>query len=199
METNCSRVPFDDLTNHNNGGAESAPNSQSTNNDNKQRKRERERARYATMSQEEKNARNLRLREARQKKKEDQNPIQTNCVRAPFGDLTNHTNGGADSAHNSPSANNDNTRRKRERERARYAAKSQEEKNARNLRLREALRKKKGVRCIPKLWCYKYITCNNGCNLDGSRFQGSYKFVGHFNIFLMFFNFGFGVCLLVMI
>ena len=50
-------------------GAESAPNSQSTNNDNKQRKRERERARYATMSQEEKNARNLRLREVRQKKR----------------------------------------------------------------------------------------------------------------------------------
>ena len=52
-------------------GAESAPNSQSTNNDNKQRKQERERARYATMSQEEKNARNLRLREACQKKKGD--------------------------------------------------------------------------------------------------------------------------------
>ena len=50
-------------------GAESAPNSQSTNNDNKQRKRERERARYAAMSQEEKNARNLRLREAHQKKR----------------------------------------------------------------------------------------------------------------------------------
>ena len=62
----------------------------------------------------------------------------------------------------------------------------QEEKNARNLRLRER-RKNKGARCIPKLWCYKYITCNNGCNLDGSRFQGSYKFVGHFNIFLFWF------------
>ena len=52
-------------------GAESAPNSQSTNNDNKQRKQERVRARYATMSQEEKNVRNLRLREACQKKKGD--------------------------------------------------------------------------------------------------------------------------------
>ena len=52
-----------------NVGAESAPYSQSANNDKKQRKWERERARYAAMSQEQKNARNLRQREARQKKK----------------------------------------------------------------------------------------------------------------------------------
>jgi len=50
-------------------GAESENNSQSTANDNKERKRERERARYAAMSQSEKNARNLRQREARQKTK----------------------------------------------------------------------------------------------------------------------------------
>ena len=94
---------------------------------------------------------------------------------------------GAESAHNSPSVNSDNKHRKRERERARYAAKSQEEKNARNLRLREAHRKKKGARCIPKLWCYKYIICS----LDGSRFQGFYKLVGRFNTstcFVIFFS-----------
>ena len=108
------------------------------------------------------------------------------------------TTPGVKGAPNSPPANNDSKTRKQERDRARYAVMYQEEKNARNLRLREH-RKNKGARCIPKLWCYKYITCNNGCNLDGSRFQGSYKFVGHFNIFLMFFYFGFGVCLLVMI
>ena len=50
-------------------GAESAHNSPSVNSDNKHRKRERERARYAAKSQEEKNAGNLRLREARKKKK----------------------------------------------------------------------------------------------------------------------------------
>jgi len=49
--------------------AESALNSQSANNDKKQHKRERDRARYASMSQEQKNARNLRQREARKKKK----------------------------------------------------------------------------------------------------------------------------------
>ena len=89
---------------------------------------------------------------------------------------------GAESAHNSPSVNSDNKHSKRERERARYEAKSQEEKNAGNLRLREARKKKKGARCIQKLWCYKYITCN----LDGSRFQGSYKLVGHFSTFTCF-------------
>jgi len=50
-------------------GAESVPNSSSASHNNKQCKRERERARYAAMSQEEKNARNLRKREARQKKR----------------------------------------------------------------------------------------------------------------------------------
>jgi len=56
------------------------------------------------MSQEEKNARNLRLREARQKKKEFQNPMETNSSRAPLGNLTNHTNGGAESVPDSQSA-----------------------------------------------------------------------------------------------
>jgi len=70
------------------------------------------RARYAAMSQEEKNARNLRLCEARQKNKEYQNPMETNCSRAPFGDMTNHTNGGVKGAPNSPSANNDSKTRK---------------------------------------------------------------------------------------
>ena len=51
-----------------NVGAENVPNSPSASNNNKQRKWERERARYAAMSQEEKNAKNLR-REARKKKK----------------------------------------------------------------------------------------------------------------------------------
>ncbi|XP_039838200.1 uncharacterized protein LOC120698580 isoform X2 [Panicum virgatum] len=121
MKTNSSRAPLGDLTNQTNGGAESAPDSQ---------------------SQEEKNARIQRVCEARRKKKEYQNLMETNCSRAPFGDLTNHTNGGAESAHNSPSVNSDNKHRKRQRERARYAAKSQEEKNAGNLRLREACKKK---------------------------------------------------------
>ena len=69
----------------------------------------------------------------------------SNCIRktiAPTIYVLILTTSGAESAHNSPSANNDNTRRKRERERARYAAKSQEEKNAGNLRLREARKKK---------------------------------------------------------
>ena len=39
-------------------------------------------------------------------------------------------NVGAENVPNSPSANNNNKQRKRERERARYAAMSQEEKNA---------------------------------------------------------------------
>jgi len=145
MKTNSSRAPLGDLTNQTNGGAESAPDSQSANNDKNQRKREMERARYAAMSQEEKNARIQRVCEARRKKKEYQNLMETNCSRAPFGDLTNHTNGGAESAHNSPSVNSDNKHRKRERERARYEAKSQEEKNAGNLRLREAREKKRKV------------------------------------------------------
>ncbi|KAG2649961.1 uncharacterized protein LOC120655291 [Panicum virgatum] len=114
METNCSRAPFGDLTNCTNEGAESAPYSQSANNDKKQRKRERKRARYAAMSQEQKNARNLRQREARQKK-ECQNPMETNCSRAPSGNLTNYTNGGGDSASNSQSADNNAKHRKRER------------------------------------------------------------------------------------
>ncbi|KAG2634436.1 hypothetical protein PVAP13_2NG462703 [Panicum virgatum] len=130
METNCSRAPFGELTNLSNAEAESALNSQSANNDKKQRKRERERARYASMSQEQKNARNLRQREARKKKKECQNSMETNCSRAPFGDLTNYTNGGADSASNSLSADNNAKHRKRERDRARYATMSQEEKDA---------------------------------------------------------------------
>ena len=52
-----------------NVGAENVPNSPSASNNNKQRKRERERARYAAMSQEEKNAKNLRRRVVRQKNK----------------------------------------------------------------------------------------------------------------------------------
>jgi len=182
METNCSRAPFGDLTNQTNGGAESAPYSQSVNNDNKQRKRERERARYAAMSQEQKNARNLRQREARQKKKECQNPMETNCYRAPFGNLTNYTNGGGDSASNSQSANNSAEQRKRGRDRARYAAMSQEVKKARCLRQREVRQKKKGARCVTYLWHYKY----NTCNLDGSKFHDSYKFVESFETSICF-------------
>ena len=90
-------------------------------------------------------------------------------------------------SYQSITAINDKKQRRREMARARYAAMSQEEKNARNLRLREARRKKKGVRCIPKLWCYKYITCS----LDRSRFQGFYKLVGRFNTstcFVIFFS-----------
>ncbi|XP_039784766.1 uncharacterized protein LOC120651352 isoform X2 [Panicum virgatum] len=83
METNCSRTPLGDLTNHNDGGAE----------------RERERARYAAMSQSEKNARNLRQREARQKTKEHHNLMEIVDSRAPFGDLTNQSNGGAHPIH----------------------------------------------------------------------------------------------------
>jgi len=175
METNCSRAPFGNLTNLSNAvEAESALNSQSANNDKKQRKRERDRARYASMSQEQKNARNLRQREARKKKKECQNSMETKCSRAPFGDLTNYTNKGADSASNSQSTDNNAKNRKRERDRARYAAMSQEEKDAICLRKREVRQKKKGDRRVTYFWCYKYITCN----LDGSRSQGSYKLVG---------------------
>jgi len=70
MEINGSqdRAPFSDLTNCTNGGAEGESRLQIANNSTEQRKRERERTRYATMSQEEKNARNLRKREVRQKK-----------------------------------------------------------------------------------------------------------------------------------
>jgi len=146
METNCSRTPLGDLTNHNDGGAESENNSQSTANDNKERKRERERARYAAMSQSEKNARNLRQREARQKTKEHHNLMEIVDSRAPFGDLTNQSNGGARSTPNPQPATNDSKHRKRERDRARYAAMSREEKNARNLRQRESRQKKKGAK-----------------------------------------------------
>ncbi|KAG2627507.1 hypothetical protein PVAP13_3KG127295 [Panicum virgatum] len=69
MEIVDSRAPFGNLTNQSNGGAGSAPNPKPATNDNKHRKRERDRARYAAMSRAEKNARNLRQREARQKKK----------------------------------------------------------------------------------------------------------------------------------
>ena len=81
---------------------------------------------------------------------------------------------GADSASNSQSTDNNAKNRKRERDRARYAAMSQEEKDAICLRKREVHQKKKGDRRVTYLWCYKYITCN----LDGSRSQGSYKLVG---------------------
>ena len=81
---------------------------------------------------------------------------------------------GADSASNSQSTDNNAKNRKRERDRARYAAMSQEEKDAICLRKREVRQKKKSDRRVTYLWCYKYITCN----LDGSRSQGSYKLVG---------------------
>ena len=81
---------------------------------------------------------------------------------------------GADSASNSQSTDNNAKNRKRERDRARYAAMSQEEKDAICLRKREVHQKKKGDRRVTYFWCYKYITCN----LDGSRSQGSYKLVG---------------------
>ena len=68
----------------------------------------------------------------------------------------------AESALNSQSANNDKNQRKQEMERARYAAMSQEEKNARIQRVCEARRKKKGSGCITYLWCYKYITLKSG-------------------------------------
>ncbi|KAG2656161.1 hypothetical protein PVAP13_1KG064800 [Panicum virgatum] len=113
---------------------------------------------------------NLRRREARKKKKEYQNSMETNSSRAPFGDLTNQTNGGVESESNLQSANNSAEQRKRERERTRYAVFSQEEKNARCMRQREVRRKKKGARCISFLWCY-----NITCNLDGSIFQGCIK------------------------
>ncbi|KAG2597297.1 uncharacterized protein LOC120706760 isoform X2 [Panicum virgatum] len=138
-------------------GSESVPSSPSANNNNKQRKRERERARYAAMSQEEKNAKNLRRRVVRQKNKEYQSPMEINDSqdRAPFGDLTNYTNEGADSESNLQPATNSTVQRKRERERTRYAAMSQEEKNAKNMRRREARQKKKGVARISFLRCYK--------------------------------------------
>ncbi|KAG2656162.1 hypothetical protein PVAP13_1KG064800 [Panicum virgatum] len=101
---------------------------------------------------------------------EYQNSMETNSSRAPFGDLTNQTNGGVESESNLQSANNSAEQRKRERERTRYAVFSQEEKNARCMRQREVRRKKKGARCISFLWCY-----NITCNLDGSIFQGCIK------------------------
>ena len=69
---------------------------------------------------------------------------------------------GAESAHNSPSVNSDNKHSKRERERARYAAMSQSEKNARNLRQREARQKTKGagelhICCLP--WVDQHSIC----------------------------------------
>ncbi|KAG2561934.1 hypothetical protein PVAP13_8KG210507 [Panicum virgatum] len=123
-----------------------------------QHKRERERARYAAMSREEKNARNLRAGEARQKIKEYQSPMEKNGSqdRAPFGDLTNPTNGaaGAEGESRLQLANNSTEQRKRERERTRYATMSGEEKNTRNLRKREVGKKKRGVACILFLRCY---------------------------------------------
>ncbi|RLN06986.1 hypothetical protein C2845_PM11G18710 [Panicum miliaceum] len=92
-----------------------------------------------------------------------------------------------DSVSNSQSANINDKNRKRERERARYAAMSQEEKNARYLRQREVRQKKKGAGCIIDLCCYKYITYN----LDGSRFQGSYKLFGSFNTSTCFLTFSY--------
>jgi len=173
-------------------GAESVPNSSSASHNNKQCKRERERARYAAMSQEEKNARNLRKREARQKK-EYQSPMEINGSqdRASFGDLTNCTNGGAEGESRLQIANNSTEQRKRERERTRYATMSQEEKNARNLRKREARQKKKRC-CMHFVFAvlHKYITCN----LDVSIFQDCYKLVGSFNTsyhLLMYIYFGF--------
>ncbi|PUZ50871.1 hypothetical protein GQ55_6G104800 [Panicum hallii var. hallii] len=63
-----------------------------------------------------------------------------------------------------------------------YAAMSQEEKNARNLRKHEVRQKNKGARCMSFLWCYRYITCN----LDGSIFQGCCKLAGYFNTLICF-------------
>ncbi|KAG2651129.1 hypothetical protein PVAP13_1NG157000 [Panicum virgatum] len=85
--------------------------------------------------------------------------METKCSRAPFGDLTNYTNKGADSASNSQSTDNNAKNRKRERDRARYAAMSQEEKDAICLRKREVRQKKNGDRRVTYFWCYKYITC----------------------------------------
>jgi len=115
---------------------------------------------------------------------EYQSPMEINDSqdRAPFGDLTNHTNEGAESESNLQPATNSTVQRKRERERTRYAAMSQEEKNAKNMRRREARQKKKGVARISFLRCYKYITCN----LDGSIFQCCYKLVGPFNTSICF-------------
>ena len=92
---------------------------------------------------------------------------------------------GGDSASNSQSADNNAKHRKRERDRARYAAMSQEEKDAICLRKREVRQKKKGDRRVTYFWCYKYITCN----LDGSRSQGSYKLVGPLNTSTCFVTF----------
>ena len=92
---------------------------------------------------------------------------------------------GADSASNSQSTDNNAKNRKQERDRARYAAMSQEEKDAICLRKREVRQKKKGDRCVTYLWCYKYITCN----LDGLRSQGSYKLVGLLNTSTSFVTF----------
>ncbi|XP_039847412.1 uncharacterized protein LOC120706760 isoform X3 [Panicum virgatum] len=88
---------------------------------------------------------------------EYQSPMEINDSqdRAPFGDLTNYTNEGADSESNLQPATNSTVQRKRERERTRYAAMSQEEKNAKNMRRREARQKKKGVARISFLRCYK--------------------------------------------
>ncbi|PVH32345.1 hypothetical protein PAHAL_9G375700 [Panicum hallii] len=118
----------------------------------------------------------------RVRKKEYQNPMETNGSPAPFGDLTNHTNGGAESESNLQSANNSTEHRKRERERTRYATMSQEEKNVRNLRNCEVRQKNKDARCMSFLWCYRYITCN----LDGSIFQGCCKLAGSFNTLICF-------------
>jgi len=110
----------------------------------------------------------------RVRKKEYQSPMEINGSqdRASFGDLTNCTNGGAEGESRLQIANNSTEQRKRERERTRYATMSQEEKNARNLRKREARQKKKRC-CMHFVFAvlHKYITCN----LDVSIFQDCYN------------------------
>ena len=81
-------------------------------------------------------------------------------------------------AHPIQSANNDKKQRKRERDRARYAAMSQEEKNARNLRLREARQKKKGAGFIIYLFSYIYYPVI----WMGHNFMGCYQLVASFKV-----------------
>ncbi|RLN07919.1 uncharacterized protein C2845_PM11G02910 [Panicum miliaceum] len=69
---------------------------------------------------------------------------QRNGVRAPFGDQTNTTSRGAQTALSSWSLDVDQKELKRQRERARYAAMSDEQKDARNKKRREEYMRKKG-------------------------------------------------------
>ena len=67
-------------------------------------------------------------------------------------------------------------------ERARYAAMSQEEKNARNLRLREARQKKKGAGFIIYLFSYIYYPVI----WVGQDFMGCCQFVTSFRVPICF-------------